>query len=172
MALGAAAVRTARAIGGRGGLWEWVRWGDGSRAGVAPACARSPFAVQVNESGASELGAGCACGCGAGGRSVSRSVAVMVTWEAGTRPGGRGTFLLRGKKVPKEARPTGRVPAAMLRGNLRCSRAGCAAELALLLRSAAQTTAASQSTKRGHPSVSTRTPPAALLGTSTGVEDE
>ena len=24
---------------------------------------------------------------------------------AGSRPGGRGTFLLRGKKVPKEARP-------------------------------------------------------------------
>ena len=43
---------------------------------------------------------------------------VGLTLEAGTRPGGRGTFLLRGKKVPKEARPTACDPFASLRGNL------------------------------------------------------
>ena len=46
------------------------------------------------------------------------------------------------------------------------SLAGCAAELTSLLRSFVQTTAASQSTKRGHAALPTRAPPAALLGTA------
>ena len=54
-------------------------------------------------------------------------------------------------------------------GNLRCSRPGCAAELAARLRRSAQTTAASQITKRMHPSVHSLTPPAALLGAARGV---
>ena len=49
---------------------------------------------------------------------------------------------------------------------------GGAAELALLLRSAAQTTAASQRTKRGHAALPAPTARSALLGTSTGVKDE
>ena len=77
--------------------------------------------------------------------------------------------LLRQRKVSKRkatllsATPTLRCGATWV-GVL----AGWAAELALLLRSAAQTAAASQITKRGHPSVSPRTPPAALLGTDRG----
>ena len=47
----------------------------------------------------------------------------------GVRPGGRPTFLLRNKKVGKEMRPAASVPSAALRGNLRCSGMGCAAEL-------------------------------------------
>ena len=42
--------------------------------------------------------------------------------EAGSRPGGRGTFLCFAKeKYPKERRPAAWVPCASLRGNLRCS---------------------------------------------------
>ena len=48
---------------------------------------------------------------------------------------------------------------------------GAAAELTARLQRSVQTTAASQITKRGHPSVSTRTPPAALLGTDRGGMD-
>ena len=53
-------------------------------------------------------------------------------------------------------------------GNLRCSRPGCAAELTARLQRFVQTAAASQSTKRMHPAVHSRTPPAALLGASRG----
>jgi len=77
-------------------------------------------------------------------------------------------LLVRQKKVGKEkAAPL----AASLRftaGNLRCSRAGCAAELTAHLRRSVQTAAASQITMRMHPAVHSLTPPAALLGASRG----
>ncbi len=84
------------------------------------------------------------------------------------RPAAHLLFLTRQEKKAKEGDPTVRVPFASLQGNLRCSRSRCAAELTSLLCSSVQTAAASQSTKRGHPSVSTRTPTAVLLGTARG----
>ena len=53
-------------------------------------------------------------------------------------------------------------------GNLRCSRAGCAAELTARLRRSVQTTAASQITMRMLAALHPLTPPAALLGASRG----
>jgi hypothetical protein len=74
--------------------------------------------------------------------------------------------------VAKESNQRKATPlAATLRcaaGNLRCSRPGCAAELTARLQRFVQTAAASQSTKRMHPAVHSRTPPAALLGASRG----
>ena len=82
----------------------------------------------------------------------------------------RATYfsLSRQRKVGKrKATPL----AATLRcaaGNLRCSRPGCAAELTARLQRFVQTAAASQSTKRMHPAVHSRTPSTALLGASRG----
>jgi hypothetical protein len=78
--------------------------------------------------------------------------------------------LLRQRKVGKrKAIPLSVFPSLRYGATCDARERGAAAELALLLRSAAQTTAASQITKRGHPSVSTRTPPAVLLSTARGV---
>ncbi len=52
-----------------------------------------------------------------------------VSAEAGSRPGGRGTFFARTKKVPKENRPAS--TPRLWRGTLRCSRRRGPAELAL-----------------------------------------
>ena len=88
---------------------------------------------------------------------------------AGSSPR-RATYfsLLRQRKVGKrKATPL----AATLRfaaGKLRCTRAGCAVELAARLRRSVQTTPASQITKRMHAALHPRTPPAALLGASRG----
>ena len=49
--------------------------------------------------------------------------------QAGSRPGGRGTFFVRTKKVPKESRPAS--TPRLCRGALRCSRRRGPAELAL-----------------------------------------
>ncbi len=49
--------------------------------------------------------------------------------QAGSRPGGRGTFFVRTKKVPKESRPAS--TPRLRRGALRCSRRRGPAELAL-----------------------------------------
>ncbi len=49
--------------------------------------------------------------------------------QAGSRPGGRGTFFVRTKKVPKESRPAS--TPRLRRGPLRCSKHRVAAELAL-----------------------------------------
>ena len=69
--------------------------------------------------------------------------------EAGSRPAGEVLFFASPKKsTQKKGDPAVCVPCASLRGNLRCSRAGCAAELAARLRRSAQTAAASQFTKR------------------------
>jgi len=73
--------------------------------------------------------------------------------EAGFRPGGRPTFLPRGKKVGKETRPNARDPCASLRGNLR--RGGCGVRCGtrcVHCVNSAQTTAASQLTKQSCPS--------------------
>ncbi len=73
--------------------------------------------------------------------------------EAGFRPGGRPTFLPRGKKVGKETRPNARDPCASLRGDLR--RGGCGVRCGtrcVHCVNSAQTTAASQMTKQSCPS--------------------
>jgi len=61
-------------------------------------------------------------------------------------------FRVAERKEPKKGRPHCLRPCASLRGNLWCSRAGCAAELAALRCSSAQTAAASQFTMRVCPS--------------------
>jgi hypothetical protein len=69
--------------------------------------------------------------------------------EAGTRPGGRGTCSLpRQRKVPKRKATPSLRPLRCAKGQT-CvgAAAGCAVELALLLRSAARTTTASQFTR-------------------------
>ena len=71
--------------------------------------------------------------------------------EAGSRPGGRGTCsLLRQRKVPKRKATPSLRPLRCAKGQT-CGGAiaGCAVELALLLRSAARTATASQITKHG-----------------------
>ncbi len=79
----------------------------------------------------------------------------------------RSYFLLsRQKKVTKEKATLLAASRSVAAGNLRCSRAGCAAELTTRLRRCVQTAAASQSTKRVHVSLHPLTPPAALLGAS------
>ena len=62
--------------------------------------------------------------------NVARGVPVRRA-EAGSRPAGEVLFFASPKKsTQKKGDPTVCVPCASLRGNLRCSRAGCAAELA------------------------------------------
>ena len=56
-------------------------------------------------------------------------VCVGLPAEAGSRPGGRGTFFVRTKKVPKESRPAS--TPRLWRGALCCSRRRGPAELAL-----------------------------------------
>jgi hypothetical protein len=82
------------------------------------------------------------------GRAGSKSMLVLRA-EAGTRPGGRGTCsLLRQRKVPKRKATPSLRPLRCAKGQT-CvgAAAGCAVELALLLRSAARTTTASQFTR-------------------------
>ena len=67
--------------------------------------------------------------------------------EAGTRPGGRGTFLPRGKKVPKETRPAVCDPHAARGGTPGARRWRGALRNSLRATRFAQTTAASQTTK-------------------------
>ena len=71
---------------------------------------------------------------------------------AGIAPGGAVTFFLSRQKESNQRKgdPAGRVPCASLRGNLRCSGVGrrCGTRFVRCAH-AAQTTAASQSTKRG-----------------------
>ena len=66
---------------------------------------------------------------------------------AGTRPGGRGTFLPRGKKVPKETRPAVCDPHAARGGTPGARRWRGALRNSLRAARFAQTTAASQFTK-------------------------
>jgi len=66
---------------------------------------------------------------------------------AGTRPGGRGTFLLRGKKVPKETRPAVCDPHAARGGTPGARRWRGALRNSLRAARYVQTTAASQFTK-------------------------
>ena len=73
----------------------------------------------------------------------------MSKAEAGSRPACEWlSFASPKESHQRKGDPTVCVPCASLRGNLRCSRAGCAAELAARLRRSAQTAAASQFTKR------------------------
>ena len=85
----------------------------------------------------------------------------------GYAPGRAPSFLCVAKaKKAKERRPHWPCPFAALRATCDARGRGAAAELTSLLRSFVQTTAASQSTRRGHFSLPTRAPPAALLGTA------
>ena len=83
----------------------------------------------------------------------ARSATVLKRrWEAGSRPGGRGTFLcITKEKSPKERRPHVCDPCAARRGKpaSRFWRGG-PQELASRLQRFAQTTSASQFTKRVH----------------------
>ena len=87
----------------------------------------------------------------------------------GCAPGGAVTFFVS----PKESNQRKATPlAASLRfaaGNLRCSRAECRCRTRFVRCAlAAQTTTASQCTKRMHAALHSRTPPAALLGAARG----
>ena len=76
---------------------------------------------------------------------------LVVSAEAGSRPGGRGTCsLLRQRKVPKRKATPSLRPLRVAKGQT-CGGAvaGCAVELALRLRRAARTTTASQFTRHG-----------------------
>ena len=81
-----------------------------------------------------------------------------------------GVHSLRAAKLREhKGDPTGRVPCASLRGNLRCSRLGrCCGTRFVHCVLFAQTTAASQSTKHGHAALPMPAPAAALLGTARG----
>ena len=81
----------------------------------------------------------------------------------------RSHFLLsRQKKVTKEKATPLALSLRFAAGSLRCSVAGRRCGTRFALARSAQTTAASQITKRVHPSVHPLTPPAALLGASRG----
>jgi len=82
------------------------------------------------------------------GSSLFCSVFVGLFPGAGTRPGGRGTFLSRDKKVPKETRPAVCDPFAALRGKPGARRWRGALRNSLRAARFAQTTAASQFTKQ------------------------
>jgi len=81
------------------------------------------------------------------GSSLFCSVSVRLFPGAGTRPGGRGTFLSRDKKVPKETRPAVCDPFAALRGKPGARRWRGALRNSLRAARCAQTAAASQFTK-------------------------
>ena len=85
-------------------------------------------------------------------------------------PAGDLLFFVSPKKSrQKKGDPTGRVPCASLRGNLRCSDVGrrCGTRFVHCVHFA-QTTAASQITKRGMLRCRARAPRPALLGTARG----
>ena len=85
------------------------------------------------------------------------------------RPAAQSLSLTRQRKEPKKGDPTGRVPCASLRGNLRCSRAGrCCGTRCVHFVHCAQTTAASQITMHGHAALPMPAPRPALLGTARG----
>ncbi len=85
---------------------------------------------------------------------------------AGSRPGGRGTFLCFAKeKYPKERRPCCACPSAALRATCDARLAGAAAELTARWRAPFKHAAASQSTKCVCPSAHARTHRPALLCT-------
>ena len=85
---------------------------------------------------------------------------------AGSRPGGRGTFLCFAKeKYPKERRPYCACPSAALRATCDARSAGAAAELTTRWRAPFKHAAASQSTKCVCPAAHARTRRPALLGT-------
>jgi len=84
----------------------------------------------------------------------------LLRAEAGSRPGGRPSFLARARKEGKRSTPLLSVSLRFAAGNLRCSFAGCAAQLTARLRRSVRTDAASQTTKRVCPSA--HPPPRAL----------
>jgi hypothetical protein len=83
----------------------------------------------------------------------------FLTAEAGSRPGGRGTFLCFAKETyPKERRPTVCDPFAALRGKPASGRFRGAPWNSLRAARCAQTTTASQMTKRVCPAAHPLTP--------------
>jgi hypothetical protein len=87
--------------------------------------------------------------------------ALCLRAGAGSRPGGRASFLCIAKeKKPKERRPCFPRPSASLRATCVEALAGCAVELAARLRRSAQTATASQFTK--HARISAHATPQVL----------
>ncbi len=86
-------------------------------------------------------------------------ICVGLPVQAGSRPGRRGTFFVRTKKVPKESRPAS--TPRLRRGPLRCSKHRVAAELALAALGA-RTVLATAALRASEPDAS------ALLGVSEG----